>query len=276
MQILSNPVPGLEVVVWLESLSSSRSQIDWLPSPNSLRVTVVEDGLLSRVDNSALIVSVADPTVSNPSAIVANAKRSFQSADADMNGYLELREVSGNRFFQGRFESMDRDGDGKVYEEEMLFIVEQQAAIQASRVFATVADTGRNIFQMVDPNRDGRVSGSELAEAARLFPLWDHDGDGAVVLRDIPRGWRLTISRGQPPADVGVPASARGVLRPGPLGEPSPLPARGPVWFHRMDRNQDGRVTRREFLFDARHFEALDSNHDGVVELSEAEAAPMQ
>ena len=47
----------------------------------------------------------------------------------------------------------------------------------------------------------------------------------------------------------------------------------GPIWFQRMDRNQDGDLTWKEFLGPRRVFEELDADHDGLIDPFEAERA---
>jgi hypothetical protein len=47
----------------------------------------------------------------------------------------------------------------------------------------------------------------------------------------------------------------------------------GPEWFRRMDRNQDGDVSPREFLGTSTQFTTLDSDQDGLMSAAEADAA---
>ena len=46
----------------------------------------------------------------------------------------------------------------------------------------------------------------------------------------------------------------------------------GPEWFRRMDRNQDGDVSRREFLGTVSMFAEIDQNADELIDESEASA----
>ena len=50
----------------------------------------------------------------------------------------------------------------------------------------------------------------------------------------------------------------------------------GPRWFQRMDRNRDGDISPREFLFDPTLFIKLDRDHDQLISPAEAEAAETQ
>ncbi len=49
-----------------------------------------------------------------------------------------------------------------------------------------------------------------------------------------------------------------------------PVPQKGPVWFRKMDRNADGDVSRAEFLGTKAEFDAIDTDHDGLISLEEA------
>ena len=51
-----------------------------------------------------------------------------------------------------------------------------------------------------------------------------------------------------------------------------PRTVSGPRWFQRMDRNRDGDISEREFLFDAATFKRLDQNQDRLISADEAEA----
>ena len=47
----------------------------------------------------------------------------------------------------------------------------------------------------------------------------------------------------------------------------------GLIWFQRMDRNNDGDLTWKEFLGPRHVFDELDADHDGLIDPREAEKA---
>ncbi len=49
-----------------------------------------------------------------------------------------------------------------------------------------------------------------------------------------------------------------------------PPAGRRPDWFHKMDRNHDGDVSRREFLGPRDQFDRLDRDKDGLIDADEA------
>ncbi|MGJ3231287.1 MAG: EF-hand domain-containing protein [Oceanicaulis sp.] len=103
-----------------------------------------------------------------------------------------------------------------------------------------------------DANGDKQVTRAELeALRAEEFAYRDRDGDGAISLIDLsPTQQRLADMAGDDEGRLG-----RGMLA-------------------RLDENQDGRVTRAEFMnAPSPAFDRLDANADGVVTGEEIDAA---
>jgi Ca2+-binding EF-hand superfamily protein len=200
---------------------------------------------------------------------IENAKRSyadqFQAADQDNNKYLEKSEADRGSF-GSLFETMDRDGDGKLYMKEVDEFVERQTRIARSQVVLSAADQGRAIFAIMDLNRDRHLGVREIRNTVARVSLWDRNGDGLIGAEEIPHHYQLTISRGQITIP-GRPAIVGRLIREEP---PAATSASGPSWFRRMDRNHDGDVSRREFLGPRRVFDQLDRDGDGLLDADEA------
>ena len=200
----------------------------------------------------------------------------FKAADTDNNGYLDMEEARRSPFFNTTFKLMDRDGDGKLFEKEMLEYVDAmldlQVRAQAACASLSISEDGKGLFDLIDTNRDGRLSVRELRQAVRLVEQLDRDGDGAVSRGEIPRSYQLTVARGGSVADprgvrrVAV-AAAAGMAN----GRPVPQPTNaGPLWFRKMDRNRDGDVSRKEFLGTDEEFRKIDADGDGLISAEEA------
>src|SRR5262249_43538435 len=137
------------------------------------------------------------------------------------------------------------DADGKLTFAELenfLGLIGQGVGCQT---VVTVADRGRNLFDLLDADRDGRLDLRELNAAVRLLAGAAGQGRITVARDQIPRQFRLTVG-------LGVSATSFGpVLLAGQVKRPAPAPvavARGPRWFRAMDRNGDGYLFPQEFL----------------------------
>jgi Ca2+-binding EF-hand superfamily protein len=210
-------------------------------------------------------------------AVVRNSRALYQSQfralDRGAKGYLDMNEAQQLPRFGPLFPLMDRDGDGKLTEEELLAYVEEieilEARSQAATLTLLVADQGRGLFDLLDTDHDGRLSLREMRNAAKLLPDLDRDGDGQVSRTELPRNYYLTFTpgtaRASAPGNRAVAMAAGAAL----------LPERtaGPLWFRKMDRNRDGDVSRREFLGTDKEFRQIDTDGDGLISLEEAERA---
>src|SRR5262249_9426558 len=152
----------------------------------------------------------------------------------------------------------DRNGDGKLSEAEISAYLDLQMKAQASQLVLTLADRNRSLFELIDADHDGRLGIREVRSMWQRLAEWDRDGDDCLSRKEIPYQFQLTVSQGQHSFADEV-QSAPGY---GPAAR-SKLPLLGPAWFRKMDRNNDGDVSRREFLGPLEEFERIDANGDG-------------
>lgn len=199
----------------------------------------------------------------------------FRMADTDSNGYLDKPEAEKSGFFRAIFGRADADGDGMLYEKELLAYVDgvealRQAA-ERSCLTLTVADEGRGLFERIDTNGDGRLGVRELRLMAKLLDQLDDDKDGKLARGEVPKRYKGSFDLG---SAAGGPSGARAiVLRSGMEAPPTPkAQGKGPAWFRKMDRNRDGDVSLKEWLGTEDEFRAVDTDGDGLISLAEAEA----
>src|SRR5262249_980148 len=161
----------------------------------------------------------------------------FKMADTDNNGYLDAKEAAASPLFRNIFKAMDTDGDGMLYEKEMVAyldkVEELQRAVRDGCVTLALSDRGSGVFDMLDRARDGGLSVRELRAAPELIQKLDRDGDGCLSRGEIPRNFELRVRRG--PAggfDTGnVVVVAKSTLA---LGDPTPSDrGAGPKWFRK-------------------------------------------
>jgi hypothetical protein len=107
------------------------------------------------------------------------------------------------------------------------------------------------MFEFCDRNRDGKLCPVELQViAAGRKDLINVGGNSYAAM--------LTIG----PPTTWLHSARKGL----PAREATPRP----LWFTRMDRNQDGVVSDREFLGPREHFQAMDASGDCLVDPDEA------
>ena len=185
--------------------------------------------------------------------------------------YLTEKDLIGPQyqFLRVAFEPADFDGDGKLTREEFdrYFALQQRTSLLGLTL--THAVQVPNLFQLLDANGDGRLSVKELRTAyARLAPLEPSGGKEitkAILQPSVTVRVGNTMSGGADTATFNTQNDMTGYGR-------AQLPQAGPVWFHKMDRNGDGDVSRAEFLGGKADFDKLDTNGDGLISLDEAEA----
>jgi Ca2+-binding EF-hand superfamily protein len=201
----------------------------------------------------------------------------FKQADKQNKGYLEAKSVTGgNRFFAGLFKTMDRDGDGKLYESEVIAYFDQMAELQRRARLACVtlvlANQSRGLFDALDGDRDGRLSVREMRGAVKLLDQLDTDKKGFLLKTDLPRSYQITLRRG-PASSGGLGGAAAffDLYSSTSAGDGLPELTAGPLWFRKMDRNRDGDVSRKEFLGTDEQFRQIDSDGDGLISVEEAD-----
>lgn len=201
-------------------------------------------------------------------------KMQFTQADQDKNGYLDEKEAARSGFIAGNFKAIDADGDGKLYLKEVqAFRKKQQGLNEMARAACatlSVTDQGRGLFDLIDLDKDGRLSVREMRLAVELLKKLDRDSDGALTTAEIPRRFAASARKGPMGGDGNLYGPFALVGAPGIRGAPTPR-KEGPLWFRKMDRNRDGDVSRKEFLGTAEQFQKIDTDKDDLISVLEAE-----
>ncbi|MFV1958779.1 MAG: hypothetical protein ACC662_05130, partial [Planctomycetota bacterium] len=148
--------------------------------------------------------------------------------------------------------------------------------------------TGREPFERLDRNHDGFLDrqdlppppgGGDEAFDAR-FEAMDRDGDGKLSVDELPRPGLLGrldtnrdgfVSRAEARAGLRRAGRGRKDGNEAGLGRPRGLSRAA---LRRFDRNRDGKVEREEFPGSDERFDALDTNHDGVLTREDVKPRP--
>jgi Ca2+-binding EF-hand superfamily protein len=254
----------LEVVVPLERGAHHVARV--AGGPLAARVGHSRMGaLLLRVRNWQIELVRGDGVPGGPPSFRASALAAFKGLDRDNNGYLDSKEVFVPPFrYVSLLRLADANGDGKVSRKEFTAFVELREKVHGTVTFLTLADRGRSLFELLDADHDGRLSQREMRTAWERLAPW---ASGGVLARGaVPRQFRLIVRQGKPPSGY---ASGLTDLAAFPRTVPRP----GPLWFRKMDRNNDGDVSPSEFLGSMELFRRIDTNGDGLISVEEAERA---
>ncbi len=192
--------------------------------------------------------------------------RRFRNLDRDANGYVDIDEAANDLVFSRVFSILDKDGDGRIFENELTAVLDEIEEIAQAAAHGVISveceESSPGLFGFIDTDGDGSLSVRELRAMPKLVERFG--SNGALALTDLPRRVEATLSQGL--------ATLRPALRR-QQGFSAQRPRAGPLWFQKMDRNRDGDVSRREFLGTDEQFRKLDLDGDGLISVEEAEAA---
>jgi Ca2+-binding EF-hand superfamily protein len=267
---------GSELAAYSRATPDAEMVVDLKPNESSGGLIRVEGTLgqrhddCSRPDFARLGFPPATVTFSHRNldpqdAALDDAMRKFNSLDADANGYLSRDETAQRlRFERELFELIDADGDERIFAEEMREYVLALAEPAATTCRINVYDGGFGFFLALDANADGRISEREKRQAAAALARLERDGVPGIQQTEPVRHFHIEFTRGsfqlfgpsqQPAAET--PAFQRQQLA-------------GPIWFQRMDRNNDGDLIWNEFLGPRWVFDQLDGDGDELLDPQEA------
>jgi Ca2+-binding EF-hand superfamily protein len=222
----------------------------------------------AKVAFSAAVVTFSHRNADPIASAIENAMRQFNQLDADANGYLDRDETAERiRFERGLFELMDADGDDKIFADEMKQYVAARGGPAATTCRVNVYDTGYGFFMALDANADGRVSVRELRNAPTALAKLDRDRRPGIGQKEPVRHFHIEFVRGS--YQLFGPSEQLTTQTPA-FQQRRPI---GPIWFQRMDRNNDGDLTWNEFLGTREVFQGLDRDADGLIDFREAEPA---
>jgi Ca2+-binding EF-hand superfamily protein len=256
------------------------ADVDGKPSPYAKMVKKGTRGTMSLdLGNVQIDLRQGQEDGGNGLRFVVDVKQqylqAFKELDTDKVGYLEKAKL-GRSIFTAVFDLMDRDGDGKLYEKEVIAYLDAieglQKAARKACVTMSVSDQGQGLFDLIDTDHDGRLSLREMRNMVKLIDQLDKDGDGCISKNEIPRRYAVSFRQGSAQGDD---LNRQFVVIVNGLANNAspPVPERkeGPLWFRKMDRNRDGDVSRREFLGSDEEFKAIDEDGDGLISAEEAE-----
>ena len=181
--------------------------------------------------------------------------------DEDNNGYLEEDEIPPDaENIIAPLAAVDLDGDEKVYAKEITEYLQTQQIAGRTQIQVQVCHREDALFAALDNNADGRLDEYELNAVLDTLSSLDANEDGRVVIDEVPHSMIIVIGRGGLSDVRQAPSTIRA------------MDSSLPLWFQRMDANQDGFVSRVEFLGESVQFDQLDTNGDQFISSDEIPA----
>lgn len=278
---------GEELDVWRTGAPDLVVTLSLAPKPDDCTATLADEKAaaargfaLKQAERSRLVLRVGHQTVDlsafalNPRYQQGWLKQTFAylfTLAAGDRGYVVEKNLNGPdavqfQYLRVIFDPADRNADGKLTQAEFDAYFDLLDSFINTSLSLSPAVQTPTLFQLLDENRDGRLSVRELRTAwDRLIVL---EAPGAeVVTKNVVRpavSVRLSRTRDR------IYASQPAVYSANP--NQVTVPTKGPLWFRKMDRNGDGDVSRGEFVGTTAEFDATDTDADDLISLSEAEA----
>ena len=259
--------PDLELAVDLLSAEASGGRIE-VVSSTGRRLDEANRPDYAKLALAGAIISFSHRNLDPVVASIETAMREFNTMDADANGYLSREEVAERiRFQRELFDVMDTDSDDKVFADEMKEYVRAKAEPIASTCRMNLYDTGNGFFMALDGNADGRVSEREKRNAAQSLARLERDGEPGIKQDEPVRHFHIEFCRGS--YQLFGPSEQLVATTPA-FQQRTPS---GPIWFQRMDKNNDGDLVWNEFFGHIELFHELDTDHDELLDPQEAAKA---
>lgn len=264
---LGEAVPDAELSVDLVALQGSGGVLE-VPQTGGRRMDDAGRPDYAKVSFGSAVITFSLRNLDPITLAIDNAMRQFNLLDTDANGYIDKDETTlRTRFERGLFDLIDGDGDAKIFADEMKDYVRARSEPAATACRMNVYDTGYGFFMALDANADGRVSVRETRQSSTALTQLDRDGKPGIGQTEPVRHFHIEFVRGSyqlfgPSEQLVAQTPAFQQRR-----------ASGPIWFQKMDRNNDGDLTWNEFLGPREVFHKLDADVDTLLDPQEAAKA---
>lgn len=201
----------------------------------------------------------------------------FNTADKEKTGRLPIEEINKNQqlaYLRTQTKWLDMDSDGFVTLQEIEEFGKLTSGGVRSQLVVGFLDQGRGLFEILDTRADSTLSIGELKNAHKALAAYLKEGKDSLARTDLPRRYHAVVGLNQGTGQVRMPGQMPAVvMRPGGgVQRPGTAQRTGPMWYQKMDVNNDGYISPREFLGPMTAFNNLDVDGDGLIDEKEATA----
>jgi Ca2+-binding EF-hand superfamily protein len=281
-KLLESPAPAYELLIrvrasdvqapWTKSQSAlAKYEPVPAPKPRTRYANRRSELVLAGMDVNVRATSDIAAGMSDANTMIFFYLQRIRQFDADKNGYLDQGEFATLGVPGAEFAAVDENRDSMVVYEELEKSLKQIAALEQAALLLTISDDAKTLFEILDANLDNRLGPREFREGAKRIREYDANRDGRLARAEMRTKYGLEVSLARPDF-LNVSLTDPNMMQQARQGRVSPATS-GPTWFRKMDRNQDGDLTWREFLGQRADFNRIDANQDGLIDLNEAVAA---
>ena len=283
-EILAAPEYHLTLDIRLSD-NANTSDVNVTVSPSATAFCEVKDDSFGQtaiaIDGLPLKIVARGGGKNNRTATRGFLGQTFVMIDSDRNQYLDETDFGGivsalqQSGATGDFATVDQNSDKMVTRDELFSFAERDQMASASRIEVTVMQDGKTLFGLLDTNQDRRLSAREVRSGSDVLKQFDMNKDGGFAETELGTEYVLTLGLGR--SELRRSTGSMQMMNPMQMNSgdailPGTAALSGPEWFKRMDRNQDGDVSAREFPGSAEQFRQLDTDADQLITAVEAEA----
>ncbi|MBY0589184.1 hypothetical protein K2X85_18570 [bacterium] len=260
--------PDLEIRVQLDSTPDGPRGIDAKSLEPGIWEIKSEGDARSAVRRPGMEIHLSLAPPPNDSAMEKALKNQFDAIDRDDNDYIDANESQS--LGGSLFRSADRDRNDQLYFPELLEYTKRANEIRHSQVVLDSVMVGSAMFDLLDPDQDGKLSTVEMKSFGRRSSEWDRNRDGKLDSTEIPRSYTFLIGTA-----AGNVNSSNQVLAAVQANSRMPSANTQRTFsspFDFMDSNGDNLISKREFVGQLEKFRQMDRDGDGFISRDESKA----
>lgn len=270
---LSEPMAEMRMTLHFPSRRLKRLQAGDVTRPDAvvIREESTRRQLVTQMGGLNVEAEIQDARGSFNSITQRFRSTQFGIADRDRDDALTPEEFGRLEIENITFTAVDGNADGQVSMDEFLEFVDLRALLAQCRLEMTVENETTSLFETLDTDEDYRLSPREFEQGVEPLQSLDRNGNDKLAESELVTRYTLAFAITRP-AEFDDLVGSVGFNQ---MSDETQLPivrpvTRGPEWFRKMDRNQDGDVTWREFLGPRETFDRLDEDGNGLIDDSEA------